>query len=195
MRVIVILALSLHAAEARKWANKEGNSFEGELVSANKTEVEIIRDTDRKKFTIERSTLSDSDNKHIDEHLASVELEELMQTIPRTFREALKKTKDSRKRTIILYAPDFDRRKLDRLINQILSNKQLMNRLKGKANLAILINRERKMEEETPWPARENAINLFLYTDLYEDISFSFGEDLDGYEFSPAFEELIKPLC
>jgi len=190
--ILLILIISFQFVQGREWTNNEGSSFEGELISANETQARIIRSIDKRHFTVERSALSDPDNQFIDQHLAAIKVEELRKAIPDTYIKALRKTKESGKKTIILYAPDFNRQKLELIINKILLDKQLMNSISNEANLAILMNRERKMEAELPWPANEKAINLFLYTDLFEHTSFSFKEDLDDYIFDAAFNELLK---
>ena len=101
-------------------------------------------------------------------------------------------TKKSEQKSIILYAPDFNPQKLDSIIEKTLSDRELMGIIDGKANLAIITKRERKMEAALPWPAKEKAINILLYTDLFEHTSYYFRESLDGYDFSLCFRELVE---
>ena len=193
-RLLLILTalLALQVTQAREWTNKEGKSFDGKLIRTSDSEVEIVRSSDGRHFTISRDSLSGPDNKFINQYIESIRLRELRKSIPDTYRKMLRKTKRSGRKTIVLYAPDFNREKLDSIIRQTLIDPEIMEIIDGKANLAILTEGERRMEAALPLPAEGKAINVFLYTDLFEHTTYYFKQSLDGYDFSLCFRELVE---
>ena len=73
---LLSLLILLPSADARFWTNKEGNSFEGELVEVKDNAVTIRRTRDRIKFTVNVADLSQGDQEYLKELAEKKKLEE-----------------------------------------------------------------------------------------------------------------------
>lgn len=59
--LILALAAQAVSSHARTWTSKDGNKIEADFISATPTHVTILRATDKRKFTIELSKISNDD--------------------------------------------------------------------------------------------------------------------------------------
>jgi len=62
---LLFLLIFLPNADARFWTNKEGKTFEGELVELKDNAVVIRRARDRIKFTVNSADLSQEDQDYL----------------------------------------------------------------------------------------------------------------------------------
>jgi len=62
---LLFFLILLSSADARFWTNKEGKSFEGELVEVKDNAVTIRRARDRIKFTVPIKDLSQEDQDYL----------------------------------------------------------------------------------------------------------------------------------
>jgi len=92
---ILSLLIFLPNVDARFWTNKDGKTFEGELVEVKDNAVTIRRKSDRRKFTLNVADLSQGDQ----EYLTKIEEdkkaeEEAKKEKPKSSKTALPKTKE-----------------------------------------------------------------------------------------------------
>jgi len=92
---ILSLLIFLPNVDARFWTNKEGKTFEGELVEVKDNAITIRRTRDRIKFTVNAADLSQGDQdylKELDEKKKAEELTSKNKT--KSSKVALPKTKE-----------------------------------------------------------------------------------------------------
>jgi len=91
---ILSLLIFLTNADARFWTNKEGKTFEGELVEVKDNAVTIRRNRDRIKFTMNVADLSQADQDYLKElkekKKAEEEKKRLKGSLPKTKEELAK---------------------------------------------------------------------------------------------------------
>jgi len=63
--ILLFFLLYLTISDARFWTNKEGKSFEGELVEIKDNAITIRRTSDRIKFTVNAADLSQTDQDYL----------------------------------------------------------------------------------------------------------------------------------
>ena len=81
---LLSLLILLSHADARFWTNRDGRNFEGELVEVKDNAVTIRRATDRRKFTMPITNLSNADQDYLNKLQENKDVENVNDSLPKT---------------------------------------------------------------------------------------------------------------
>lgn len=137
--ILLLCAWPLIAsAQVRTWTNTEGQSFEGLLLRFDEKEVYIERTSDKRQFSLPRTSLSAADNAYLDQRLTQQRVEEFLKDVPKTWDAGYNKCIKEDMPALVFYRGGMGQSEFDALVAKHLTDPKLQEIIKGKVFLVII---------------------------------------------------------
>lgn len=147
--VILLFSLltgCLVGAQTRTWTDKQGRGFEGLLLRYDDESVFIERTSDKRQFTLQRSTLSDADNVFLDELDRRERLKEFLKDTPTNYDDAFEKSVDDQVPMLIFYRNGAGYVEFEAMVAKFLTDPQFQERIKDKLFVVVVKDKDVSLE-------------------------------------------------
>ncbi|WP_269540669.1 hypothetical protein [Cerasicoccus fimbriatus] len=141
-----LFTTSLVGAQTRTWTDKQGRGFEGLLLRHDKESVFVERTSDKRQFTLPRSTLSDADNVFLDELDRQERLKEFLKDTPTNYDDAFEKSVDEQMPMLIFYRNGAGYAEFDAMVAKFLTDPQFQERIKDKLFVVVVKDKDVSLE-------------------------------------------------
>jgi hypothetical protein len=166
---ILILILLPSLLFGRVWTNTEGQSFEGLHIFHDKTFVHIQRDYDRKTFTVERSSLIESDNLYLDSISSRDNTAGFLKNHITSFSEGAKASIERKMPMYLIYRHKMTVDEFARHMESFIMNPETEKKLDGRAFLVIVVKEDHELSSRiaTQLVDNDSAFGFFLGDQWY----------------------------
>ena len=155
--LVALSILSQSLVLSKTWTDKDGRQFDGKLESLDTNNVSIRRETDNKRFTIDRAILSDQDQQYLEEYETKNEVLEFIEQYPSTLDDSIKLSIRKNLPSVIFYQASSSQVDYFSFIKNYMMNEEFEKITKRRAILAFVTEKENRLHtwvnpQETMYP-------------------------------------------
>jgi len=142
-----VLFVSAPSIFARVWMSNDGRALDGDLVSFTESTVEIKRMADGRILRFNRSLLSASDNKYLDELSLEEAVNAFLTNCNDNLEEGSKEAAKKKLATYVFYERNFIGDEFNEFIYTYLMDERFLQKIKREALLVIIRGKDSAMDD------------------------------------------------